>query len=66
MVNGQEVFSELSNVAWHTPMCGVKGWGERVATLEVEVAHFQSNVLIGFQSTLNEKANNESWGIRDF
>jgi hypothetical protein len=47
-------------------MCGVGGWGDRVATLEVEFSHSDSELLVDFTSDLNSAANDESWGVRDF
>lgn len=56
----------MSNLNWHTPICGTSTWGERVATLEVQFSHFDSDLTISFTSNLNEASTNESFGIRDF
>jgi hypothetical protein len=51
-------------------LCGDTKWGqngkENLVTVELTFAHSDSNLKIDMFTTLNEAANNESWGIRDF
>ena len=41
-------------------------WNDVVDVIDVTFDHNQPTLIIIMSSTLNEKADNESWGIRDF
>lgn len=46
-------------------MCGTK-YNDQYRNVEVTFAHSLYTTTLEFSSNVNEHANNESWGIRDF
>jgi len=48
-------------------LCGAGAdWNEEIVDLEVELEHADETLRIGFSSSLDEGATNESWGLRNF
>jgi len=50
-----------------TQLCGQgSDWNEEVVNLKLEAEHTGLSVTIEFTTNLNENAQDESWGVRDF
>lgn len=48
-------------------MCGqINDWRELLTQIEVDAAHTAEKASFHLTTNLDEAANNESWGIRDF
>ena len=48
-------------------MCGqINDWRELLTQIEVDVVHTAEKASFQIATNLDEAANNESWGIRDF
>lgn len=69
-VDGQEVWSKafIYHYGYWVPLCGhvTADWRELFVRVEVDVAHSKPDALVEITSNLNEAADNESWGVRDF
>jgi len=46
-------------------ICGVGNWKEEFVVLDVTFGHTDRRLDLWFESSLNEHANNESWGFSD-
>lgn len=56
------------NQGFKVSVCGAanKGWNEEVEDVQISLDHTAPNAVVKITTTLNQAANDESWGIRDF
>lgn len=54
------------NEGYFTKICGFTGYKDLFIAVDAEGGHSDDELDIKISATINEDANNESWGIRDF
>lgn len=66
-LDGYEIYRRTFLHSDGTKVCGVNNnWKEEIVLVSVMREHNAATLLIVMQTTLNQHANDESWGITDF
>lgn len=68
-IDGVRIWERTLNYnadGYHTPICGFTAYRDLFIAVEAEGGHSDDEMNIKIASNLDEDANNESWGVRDF